>query len=558
MNIENEWEWVKIPNGEWAAVAKYRDHKLSEYNTNPIIRSLPPIFSREKFVEYVTRLPTCKSSERELEPQYRFHCIERLSRYFDPLNKTVDLQQVVCVLIMQGYLRRNPLQPEYALRSGQIYQAVLSGGGFNLEEYVDVPTSASGLTIIGPSGIGKTTNLLNILSLYPQVIVHPAHSVYQIVWLKVDCPHAGSLKGLCIDFFRAVDKLLGTNNFQKFGVKRNSEDYMLAQVAQIAHTQHLGVLVIDEMQNLVAARRNSSEMLNFLVKMDNIIGVPVIRVGTNEAFPILQGNFRNARRGVGEGGVIWDRMENNREWNFFIEGMWEFQWTKQYIPLTANITSALYYESQGIIDIVIKLYKMVQWRAIALGSEVITVDLIHACAADGLHLVKPMLDAIRSGDEKWMMKYKDIAPLDTNLYRNKCLDSLEETDLEEVRRLARSSQRMGHISATLRHVIIELINLDVPPATAKSCAEKVVASHEEDADKKVLIKEAYKLALQCGNISTEPVQHQERKIKLQPKYQENDIRAIVENAKKNQTPACEDLKALGIIKDPLKDFFIGE
>ncbi|MDZ8264029.1 hypothetical protein [Nostoc sp. ChiQUE01b] len=150
MNIENEWEWVKIPNGEWAAVAKYRDHKLSEYNTNPIIRSLPPIFSREKFVEYVTRLPTCKSSERELEPQYRFHCIERLSRYFDPLNKTVDLQQVVCVLIMQGYLRRNPLQPEYALRSGQIYQAVLSGGGFNLEEYVDVPTSASGLTIIGP------------------------------------------------------------------------------------------------------------------------------------------------------------------------------------------------------------------------------------------------------------------------------------------------------------------------------------------------------------------------------------------------------------------------
>ncbi|MBN3960027.1 hypothetical protein [Nostoc sp. NMS8] len=75
------------------------------------------------------------------------------------------------------------------------------------------------------------------------------------------------------------------------------------------------------------------------------------------------------------------------------------------------------------------------------------------------------------------------------------LDFLEETDLEEVRRLARSSQRMDHISATLRHVIMELINLDVPPATAKSCAEKVVAYHGEDADKKVLIKEAYKLAL---------------------------------------------------------------
>ncbi len=555
MNTDNEWEWVKIPNGEWAAVANYRDHKLLEYNTNPMIRSLPPILSREKFVDLVTRLPHFAPTERELEAQYRFHCIERLSRYFDPLNKTVDLQQVVCVLIMQGYLRRNPLQPEYALRSGQIYQAVLSGGGFNLEEYVDVPTSASGLTIIGPSGIGKTTNLLNILSLYPQVIVHRDHSVYQIVWLKIDCPHAGSLKGLCIDFFGAVDKLLGTNNFQKFGVKRNSEDYMLAQVAQIAHTQHLGVLVIDEMQNLAAARRSSSEMLNFLVKMDNIIGVPVIRIGTNEAFPILQGNFRNARRGVGEGGVIWDRMENNREWNFFIEGMWEFQWTKEYVTLTEKISSALYYESQGIIDIVIKLYKMVQWRAIALGSEVITVDLIHACAADGLHLVKPMLDAIRSGDEKWMIKYKDIAPIDTTLYRNKCLDSLEALHLEEVRRLARR-QSMDNISATLRHVIIELINLDVPPALAKNCAEKVVASHGSNADNKMLIKEAYKLALQGGDVSREQSQPRKRKTKLQPKYQENDLRFQVENAKKNQTPVYEELKALGIIKDPLKDFLL--
>lgn len=562
MNTQTEWEWVKIKDGEWAAVASYRDHELPEYNTNPIIRTLPPILKREKFVELVARLPSFSVSERELDAEYRFHCIERLSRYFEPLNKTVDLQQVICMLIMQGYLKRNPLQPEYALRSGQIYQAVLKGGGLNLEEYVSVPTSASGLTIIGPSGIGKTTNLLNILSLYPQVIVHPAHSVYQIVWLKIDCPHAGSLKGLCIDFFKAVDQLLGTNYFQKFGVKRNSEDYMLAQVAQIAHTQHLGVLVIDEMQNLTAARRNSCELLNFLVKMDNTIGVPVIRVGTNEAFPILQGNFRNARRGVGEGGVIWERMENNREWKFFIEGMWEFQWTKHYAPLTEKISSALYYESQGIIDIVIKLYKMVQWRAIALGIETITVELIHACADSGLHLVKPMLDAIRSGDTQWMIKYKDIAPIDTTLYRNSCLSSLEEKDLEKIRFLSRSKAIFGDLSPKLRHLIIELVNLDIPPGDAKNIAEKVVAAHGEDVSDKILIKEAYKLALLPEDIDIEvqvenhKVLTKKQKTKLTPKYQENDIRFLVEKAKNNQIPAYDNLKKLGIIKDPLQDFFI--
>ncbi len=144
------------------------------------------------------------------------------------------------------------------------------------------PETVNIISIIVESGLGKSTNLANILELYPQVIIHPQHSVTQIVWLKVDCPHAGSLKGLCTDIFLGIDRLLGTNNFKKFGSKGNSEDYMLAQVAQLAHTYHLGLLVIDEMQNLANARRGRDDLLNFLVKMDNIISIPVIRVGTND------------------------------------------------------------------------------------------------------------------------------------------------------------------------------------------------------------------------------------------------------------------------------------
>lgn len=409
MKKTNDWNWVEIPNGEFAAVAKYNDHKLPEYSNNPLIQALPPILSEGEFIEKAMILPSYAPEKRELDAHRRFHCVERLSRYFQPLNKTVNLQQVVCALLMQGYLARNILKPEYARRSRQIYQAIKAGDGKNLDIYVNIPTSASGLTLIGPSGMGKSTNFINILNLYPQVILHPEYSTYQIVWLKVDCPHAGSLKGLCTDIFLGVDRLLGTNYFKKFGASRNSEDYMLAQVAQIAHIHHLGVLVIDEMQNLVTARRACSDMLNFLVKMDNIIGVPVIRIGTNEAFPILQGNFRNARRGTGEGSVIWNRMRNDDEWYFFMETMWEYQWTKISTDFSDEFNEVFYDESQGIIDIAIKLYKMVQWRAISLGEkEVINLNLIKQAAKDGLYLVKPMLHAIRSGDEEWMIKYKDI------------------------------------------------------------------------------------------------------------------------------------------------------
>ncbi|WP_414587907.1 ATP-binding protein [Scytonema sp. PCC 10023] len=555
MDRNNEWQCVEIPNGQWAAVAKYIDHKLPEYNDNPLIQALPLILSAEEFVDEVIRRPDFATEQTELKAHYRFHCIERLSRYFDPQPKTVELQKVICVLIMQGYLARNILKPEYARRSRQIYEAIDDGGGKKLEDYVNIPTSASGLTLIGPSGIGKTTNLLKILSLYPQVILHPDHSVYQIVWLKVDCPHSGSLKGLCMDIFIAIDKLLGTNKSAKIKGRNNSEDYMLAQLAQVVHTHHLGVLVIDEMQNLVNAKRNRDDLLNFLVKMDNTIGVPVIRVATNEGLPILQGNFRNARRGTGEGSVIWDRMVNDDEWYFFMEGMWEYQWTKTPVVFSTEINEAFYYESQGIIDIAVKLYKMVQWRAISVGGdEKITVDLIHQAAKDGLYLVKPMLDAIRSGDKEWMIKYKDIAPLDTTEYHNKCLSDLEARDLKEIRRLARKQQSKENVSPKLNYVILELLNLEVEPAKAKECAERVIASSGEDIDIPSMVKQAYTLALQGGQVNEAATKTTTRKTKQKPNYQGNDIRQIVENAKKNKVSAYQDLKSVQIIKDPVQDF----
>lgn len=330
---------------------------------------------------------------------------------------------------------------------------------------------------------------------------------------------------------------------------------MLAQVAQIAHTQHLGVLVIDEMQNLAKSRRSCDEILNFLVKMNNDIGVPVIRVGTNEAFPILQGNFRNARRGTGEGSVIWDRMMKDDEWDFFMEEMWEYQWTKLPTSFSEEINKVFYDESQGIIDIAIKLYKMVQWRAISLGGkELISIDLIRQAAKDGLFLVRPMLDAIRSGDRDWMLKYKDIAPIDTTEYQDRCLSKLTTIDLKEISRLAKKQQSSANLSVEERYIVLELLKLGVDAFKAQECAKQVITLKIEDADVSTLVNNAYALAL-GENLAKDTSQKNTRRSKNKQKYQENDIRQIVENAKKNKTSAYEDLKLAKIVKDPLEDFY---
>ena len=567
MDFNNKYtyyEWIDIPNGTRAAIAKYRNFKQKEYNNNPMIQTLPPIFSQERVIELVAKYPDFDVTERELEAEERFHFIERLSRYFDPITKTIDLQQTISVLLMSGYIGRNIIQPEYAKRSIEIYDSIKAKDGHHLEDYVTTrpaPTTASGLTIIGESGLGKSTNLANILEIYPQVIVHTQHNVSQIVWLKVDCPHAGSLKGLCTDIFLAIDGLLGTNNFKKFGSRGNPEDRMLAQVAQLAHTHHLGLLVIDEMQNLANSRRGRDDLLNFLVKMDNVIGIPVIRVGTNEAEPILTGNFRNARRGTGEGAIRWKRMENNDDWLLFVEGMWDYQWTKTELSFSKEISDVLYDETQGIIDILIKLYKMVQWRAISLGKdEKITIDLIRKVAQDGLYLVKPMLEAIKSGNPKQMAKYRDIAPLDVLPYREKCLNHINFDELAQIRREKRNQQKAQSMSPILKQVISELLDLDVDTHRAKLLAERVFQENPDEGSISQLVKLAYKIALQGESYKEsqkEPTRAKQSK--LTPKYIENDMRMILEQSQKEDYPVYEKFVEVGIVKDqPDKDFHVAQ
>ena len=58
-------------------------------------------------------------------------------------------------------------------------------------------------------------------------------------------------------------------------------------------------------------------MLNFFVQLVNTIGVPVILIGTYKASSILDGEFRNARRVSGQGDLIWSRMQNDDEWDYF-------------------------------------------------------------------------------------------------------------------------------------------------------------------------------------------------------------------------------------------------
>jgi len=352
--------------------AIYTDQVLMDYRGNPLIEAMPPIFSEDDVTDKLTRLPSYNPHERELDAHFRYHCVQRLYTYFEPLDQHIDLEQRFSRLIRQGYLARNPLEPQYAARLQQSYRVIKSG------EYIltdDMgPGTSSGFTIIGISGMGKTTSVERVLALYPRVIVHSNYkganlSLYQLTWLKLNCPVKGSLKGLCFSFFEAIDSIIHTSYFRKYGNPRYPVESLLARMAQLASAHCLGVLVIDEIQHLSTAKSGGSEdMLSFFVTLVNTIKVPVVLIGTTKALSIVRGEFRQARRGTGQGDMAWERLENDERYDLLVEGMWKYQWTREESPLTEEIKEVIYDESQGIVDIVVKLFVLAQWRGIALAS----------------------------------------------------------------------------------------------------------------------------------------------------------------------------------------------
>jgi len=514
--------------------AHYLPQVLDEYKGNPFIEALPPILSAERAVDALTVEPGYHESERELDAYYRFHCIQRLFRYFQPLDTHIDIEQRISRSIRQGYVNRNPVNPQYTKRLRQCGDAV-QGRSFEAADFRSVKSTAAGFTVIGLSGVGKTTAVERVLSLYPQCITHTKYDgqplyVKQLVWLKLDCPYDGSIKGLCLNFFSEIDRVLQSDYAKKFYAARNTVDMMLPKMAQIASTHGVGLLVIDEIQHLSQAKSGGSEkMLNFFVTLVNTIGIPVVLIGTSKAMPILQSEFRQARRGSGQGDLFWERMPNGTSWDIMLQSMWKYGWTRKPCPLTKELKDTLYDESQGIIDLAVKLYALAQIKAISDGTEQVTPTLIREVAAERLRLVKPMLDALRSGNMKKIMQFEDIRPV-----------SIEDYLSSQSARISHPEMDSRKVTSLEEQAILKLLEMDIPAKTARQCVKKALSGQKAGQPLGLVVQKAFKMALN--------LMPQDADAGQEPIPDEKDIRRT------SGEDVYKDLKAAGMIAEDTEEW----
>lgn len=449
--------------------AEYRATGIPDYDGNPLIEALPPVLTDDQATVRLAHYPRYDESRRRAPDHIRYHLIQNGLRCFIPLDIHLDLQRRFSCLIRVGYAGRNPLAAGFWKRLATKIETFDQYG--DQWQTPDVSSTAVGFNIVGISGVGKSHSVERILNLYPQVIHHGRYHDRsfinaQVVWVKLDCPFDGSAKGLCVNFFQALDDMLGTNYQRNYARSRRTADEMLPNMALAAANHFLGVLVIDEIQRLSSARSGGADrMLNFFVQLVNTIGVPVVLIGNYKALSVLSGDFSQMRRGSGQGDLIWDRMARDEQWQLFVESLWRLQYTQQvcWLEDDPSLADALYDETQGITDLAVKAYMFAQERAISSGRERITASVIRSAARDKLGIPRAVLDAFKTNDRRVLEQYEDVYPSQIK------------------QRLSEASQApdaVGHITTE----VIYQSQTDTPPAAAPDLRQDARQELEPSAD----------------------------------------------------------------------------
>ncbi|MGG1689415.1 ATP-binding protein [Heyndrickxia ginsengihumi] len=526
---------IELPNNTTAQLAEYKKQpEIVEYQNNPLIEALPPIYSQSEVIDHLSIYPPFNKEEKYLENYKRVHLILRLLHYFQPIPIHLKIESSVSRLIRSSYIHRNPLAKEYA--QGFVY----NWNNIN-ESKLDFSSIQTGqtLSIVGVSGVGKTRTIQRILHMMPQVISHVDYkgkplNQYQVTYLKIETPFDGSVKTIIFDFLYQVDLLLGSNYFNRYSNSRLSTSQLMPIMAQIAKSINLGVLLIDELQHLKGMKNsNSSQVLNFFTALINTINIPLIMVGTPKAMDVLQSQFRQARRNTNMGGVFWDRLEKDAVWDLFIRGMWKYQWTKKDVELTDELSSLMYDMSQGIADIAIKLFMMVQLKAINTGKEKLTANLIKQVAKEELRMVQPMLQALKNKNYSKLSDYDDLVIPDIEEYFQQ--EKINLTEKKQIlESLQQGVQRKNHESKLINDAVLRLEMLGFDNQFANETVHKILAENGT-MDLAQLVQKAFSILVgSSGNKEKEEDIH--------------DLRVIIEKGKNENLSAYHSLLNAGLIK----------
>ncbi len=412
------------------ARAEYGDVPVPNYRGNPYIEALPDINTEQQVSDHIRNLPPYDPAHCGDPPEIRLHHIYQATRFRLPLTFHLDFEARVSRALRDGYVGRNPLDPGFVAQLSQPPNLLPSSRSTPPRRDQCQPRS---FVVLGWSGAGKTTGLEEVLPMYPQRIIHSMYrdrplTRQQLVWLVVSLPHDASAKGLCLKYFEEADAVLGTNEYHLWTRSRMGDaKNLMIQMAAHARRVGLGLLVIDELQNISEASSGGAhQLMNFLTALTDNLGVPVVFVGTYKSAKYFSEELTPGRRASGHGELHFQSLRRD-VFDYFLTEVWRYQYTRTFTPLTPALKECIWDVSGGVTDFVVKAFFLAQMWAIVNKYEKLTSTAIRSVARDEFQLTKQVRRALATHDIETLAKFEDVDVRDWDDYLARALDDLKNS-----------------------------------------------------------------------------------------------------------------------------------
>lgn len=344
-------------------------------------------------IDFTTKLPDMKSgneliSALSIIPEYdeticqqnqavRLMALSDLYQIYIPSQMSLEIYSKLYLALLRSMQKKGT---QMAIKQRyENYKAIQQ------QSYSGILGGSDSFTIIGTSGIGKSSAISRAISLITENRIIETDKPYTkiIPCLIVQCPFDSSVKGLLLEILRKVDEELGTDHYiHAVKSRASTTDMLIGAVSSIA-LNNIGMLVVDEIQNVVNSK-NGKSLIGALTQLINNSGISICMVGTPESTVFFEQAMQLARRSVG---LQYTTMNYDDYFQSFCKIIFKYQFLKNRTEITAAITEWLYEHSAGVVSVVVSLIHDAQEIAILTGKEVLNLDTLNEAYQQRLSLL---------------------------------------------------------------------------------------------------------------------------------------------------------------------------
>ncbi len=332
---------------------------------NELLKRIPEMKTGDSLISALSVLPEYDENIRYQSDAVRLIALSDVYNIYIPSSMTTEIYSKLYLAMLRSLQKK--MTKTAVMQQNQNHRAI------RRQEYTGIIGGSDSFTIIGSSGIGKSSAIFRCLSVLEADRIIETEKPYTkiIPYVVVQCPFDSSVKGLLLEILRKVDEVLGSENYRNALKIRVTTDMLIGSVSQIA-LNHIGLLIVDEIQNVVNSK-NGKSLIGMLTQLINNSGISICMVGTPESEPFFEQAMQLARRSMG---LRYSALPPDRSFDDFCRVLFSYQYTKQKTEITDALIEWLYEHSGGIVSVVVSLIHDAQEMAILSGQEVLNVKTL--------------------------------------------------------------------------------------------------------------------------------------------------------------------------------------